>query len=58
MRHVYMRGIIGIVWMAAAVISLVSGNFAMTALYLILGGAFLYSAYDTWKKEKEEKGGE
>ena len=34
MRHVYMRGIMGLIWLA-----------------------FLYSAYATWKKEKDSRGG-
>ena len=50
MRHVYMRGIMGLIWLAAAVISGVSGNFQMAALYVILTVAFLYSAYATCKK--------
>lgn len=56
MRHVYIRGIIGLVWLAAAIVSGVSGNFEMIALYVILGGVFLYSAYATWKKDKGNKG--
>lgn len=57
MRHVYMRGILSLIWLAAAVISGMSGNFAMTGLNVILGVAFLYSAFDVWKKEKDKKGG-
>lgn len=56
MRHVYIRGIIGLIWLAAAIVSGVSGNFEMSALYVILGGIFLYSAYTTWKKDKDNKG--
>ena len=57
MRHVYIRGLIGIIWLAAAIVSGISSNFEMTVLYIILGGAFLYSAYATWKKDKDNKGG-
>lgn len=57
MRHVYIRGITGMIWLAAAIISGVSGNFEMCAFYVILGGVFLYSAYTTWKKDNENKGG-
>lgn len=57
MRHVYIRGIISLIWLVAAIVSGMSGNFEMTVLYVILGGAFLYSAYSIWKKEKD-KGGE
>lgn len=57
MRHVYIRGLAGLIWLAAAIVSGISGNFEMTVLYIILGGTFLYSAYATWKKEKDSKGG-
>lgn len=56
MRHVYIRGLIGLIWLAAAIVSGVSGNFEMSALYVILGGVFLHSAYTTWKKDKDSKG--
>ncbi len=56
MRHVYMRGILSLIWLAAAVISGMSGNLEMTGLYVILGGLFLYSAFAAWKKEKDSKG--
>jgi hypothetical protein len=57
MRHVYIRGLVGLIWLVAAIVSGISGNFEMTVLYVILGGVFLYSAYATWKKEKDNKGG-
>lgn len=56
MRHVFIRGIMGLIWLAAAIVSGMSGNFEMSILYVILGGVFLYSAYTTWKKEKSNKG--
>ncbi|MEZ3502767.1 MAG: hypothetical protein K1W25_04795 [Lachnospiraceae bacterium] len=57
MRHIYIRGIIGLICLAAAIVCGVSGNFPMMGLYLGLAGAFLYSAYVAWKKEKDGKGG-
>ena len=57
MRHVYIRGLVGLIWLVAAIVSGISGNFEMTVLYVILGGVFLYSAYAAWKKEKDNKGG-
>jgi len=51
MRHVLIRGIMGLIWLAAAIISGVSGNLEMSSLYVILGGVFLYSSYTTWKKD-------
>ncbi len=56
MRHVYIRGIMSLIWLAAAIVSGLSGNFEMAVLYVILGGVFLYTAYTTWKKEKDGKG--
>lgn len=52
MRHVYIRGIIGLVWFIAAIVCGASGSFEMMGLYIILAGASLYSAYTAWKKEK------
>lgn len=46
MRHVYIRGIMGLIWLAAAIVS-VSSNSQMAVLYIILGGVFLYSAFVT-----------
>lgn len=52
MRHVWIRGIMGLIWFAAAIASGMSGNIEMAGLYVILGGAFLYFAYTIWKKER------
>ena len=57
MRHIYIRGSLGLIWLAAAIVCGISGNFPMMGLYLVLAVAFLYSAYTVWKKEKN-KGGE
>lgn len=58
MRHVYVRGILSLIWLGAAVVSGIKGNFEMAALYVLLGGAFVYSAYAAWKKDKDGKGGQ
>ena len=55
MRHCYFRIIIGLVWMIAAVVSGLSGNLSMTALYGVLGLVFVYTAYTIWKKEKTDR---
>jgi len=55
MRHIYIRGILALIWLAAAIVSGVSGHLEMTALYVLMGGAFGYSAWTTWKKEKNGK---
>lgn len=52
MRHVYIRGILALIWLVVAIVSGVSGNPETTAFYVLIGGVFLYSAYSTWKKEK------
>ena len=57
MRHIYIRGMIGLIWLIAAIVCGVSGNFPMMGLYIILAGVFLYSAYTAWKREKDGKGG-
>jgi len=55
MRHVYMRGILGVVWMGAAIASLVMGNFSMLGLFGLMSGVYMYSAYNSFKKENAEK---
>lgn len=56
MRHVYIRGILAVIWLAAAVVSGISGRFEMAMLYVILCGIFLYSAYRAQQKEQDGKG--
>lgn len=57
MRHVAFRGILALVWLAAAIINGVSGNLEMAVLYALMGGAFGDSAYASWKNEKDGKKG-
>lgn len=56
MHHAYIRGVIGLIWLVAAIVSKQSDNFELTIFYIILGGAFLYSAYAILKKEKNKDG--
>jgi hypothetical protein len=56
MHHVYIRGILALIWLVAAIVSGISGNLEMTLLYVGLSGIFLYYAYSMWKKEKGKKG--
>ena len=58
MHHIYIRGIIGLIWLAAAIVCGVYDNFPMMGLYLVLAGAFLYSAYTEWKKKRTAKEGD
>ena len=55
MRHFYFRLLFGIVWLIAAVVSIVSTNIPFAALYVVLGIVLLWSAYSIWKKEKKDK---
>ncbi len=57
MRHVVIRGLLGLLWLVAALVSGQSENFEMAAFYVLLGGVFLYSAFTTWKKERDKNGG-
>ena len=56
MRHVVIRGILALIWLAAAAVSGLSGNLEWAGLYLLMGAAFGYSAYAPWKKEKNGQG--
>lgn len=56
MRHVYIRSILALIWLMTAIVSGLSGNLVMAALYVIIGGVFFYSAYSTWKREMNGKG--
>lgn len=54
MRHFYFRLILGIVWLAAAVVSVVKANISFAALYAALGIVFLWSAYSIRRKERDK----
>ena len=49
--------ILALIWLAAAVISGLPGNLEMTGLYVLMGAAFGYSAWASWKKAKNDKRG-
>ncbi|MCI9075038.1 MAG: hypothetical protein HFH10_04430 [Dorea sp.] len=51
MRHVYIRSILALVWLAAAIVS-------VNMLFAVMAAVFLYSAYTVWKKEMSDKGEE
>ncbi len=55
MRHFYFRLILGIVWLIAAVVSVVNANISFAALYAALCIFFLRSAYSIWKKDKDNR---
>ena len=57
MRHAYIRGILALIWLAAAVVSGGSGYLEWAGLYVLMGAAFGYSAWASWKKAKNDKRG-
>ena len=57
MRHIYMQGIIGLIWLVAAIVCGIPGNFPMMGLYIVLAGALLYFEYAVLKKEKGRQRG-
>ena len=52
MRHFYLRLLVGILWLIVAVISIVKGSGFVSALYAVLGAAFLYSAWTMRRKDR------
>jgi len=55
MRHTITRTIIGIIWLLAAVVSLISANYLMAGIGLVAGLVYLSSAYSMKNKEKGNK---
>ena len=55
MRHFYFRLILGIIWLAVAVVSAVKANISFAALYGVLGIVFLWSACSIWKEGKGQR---
>lgn len=49
MRHVYIRSILALVWVAVGIVS-------VNMLFILMGLVFLYSAHAVWKKEKNDRG--
>ena len=55
MSHFYFRLILGVVFIGCMIYSFVTMNIPFVLMYLFLSGAFLFSAYSLWKKEKENR---
>ena len=53
MRHFYFRLLLGLVFVGCMLYSFVTGNTPFALMYLVLGGAFLFSSYSLWKKNKD-----
>ncbi len=54
MRHFYIRLIMGVIWVIAAAVSLLTMNIPCLILYLVLGIRFFHSAITIREKEKNE----
>ena len=57
MRHIVIRGILALIWLAAAVVSGLSNNLEWAGLYVLMGAAFGYSAWASRKKTKNDERG-
>lgn len=55
MRHFYFRLVLGVVFAICAVYSFSTANIPFALMYVVLGGAFLFSAYSLWKKDKDNR---
>lgn len=55
MRHFYFRLVLGIIFLVSMIFSFIMGNIPFALLYLILGGAFLFSSYSLWKDNKDRR---
>ena len=55
MRQFYIRLVIGLVWLGAAIVSLFNSNFLSSIMYLIPGILFIVFAGVSWKKANEKK---
>ena len=55
MRHFYIRLIMGVIWVIAAAVSLLTMNIPCLILYLVLGIRFFHSAIAIREKEKKER---
>lgn len=55
MRHFYVRMVMGIIWLLAAAVSLVTLNLPCVLLYIVLGTLFFRSAVSIREKEQDQK---
>ncbi len=55
MKHVIIRSIIGLIWIAAGIIGLATGKGDGIVLSLVFGAAFCISAFSMWKKNHKSK---
>ena len=55
MRRCYIRLVVGLIWLVAAICAALQGNISMMALYAVMGVVFLYTSYSMWKKKSEDR---
>lgn len=55
MRHMIIRGLGAMAWMAAGVVCLMQGKTDVAVISLALGGVYGFSCYKLIKKNKEEE---
>jgi len=55
MRRCYIRLVVGLIWLVAAICAALQGNISMMALYAGMGVVFLYTSYSMWKKKSEDR---
>lgn len=53
MRHVYIRGLMALIWLIVAIVSVCTGNFIVAAFDAVMGGVFLYSAHSARRRERD-----
>ena len=53
MRHIIVRSIMGLVWIAAGIIGMTNGNTQNGFFCLIMGAVFIISAISMWKKNRK-----
>ena len=57
MRHIYIRGSLGLIWLVAAIVCGVSGNFPMMGALSGIGRCIPVLRICDMEKEKDGKGG-
>ncbi len=55
MRHFYIRLVIGIIWLIAAAVTLMSGNLSAGAFSAVFGVMFIVSAFSIRKKNTNDR---
>ena len=54
MRHIIVRTILGIIWIVVGIIGLIGRRAENGIFCLVMGAAFMFTAFSMWKKNKKE----